>query len=123
MRSFDTGATRNLEEGKPDYEGFLSPLVMVAFGRYMNLNRVLPDGAKRDSDNWQLGIPMDAYMKSGWRHMIDLWLHHRNYPNLAREGVVFACCAVLFNIQGYLHEYLKKHPNALDSVEAKPDVR
>src|SRR5687768_4320669 len=35
MREFETGATRNLDNGKLDYEGFLSPLVMERFAEYM----------------------------------------------------------------------------------------
>lgn len=31
-RQFDTGASRNTAEGKIDMEGFLSPLVMEAYG-------------------------------------------------------------------------------------------
>ena len=106
IRKFDTGATRDTEEGKYDYEGFLSPLVIKRFGEYMNKHRKQSDGSLRDSDNWQKGISKGAYMKSGWRHFMDWWMEHRGFKS--REGLEDALCALLFNIQGYLHEYLKE---------------
>lgn len=73
MRQFDTGATRDVDTGKPDYEAFISPRVIEAYGAYMHFNRMQADGKLRAGDNWQKGIPSDAYMKSGWRHFFDLW--------------------------------------------------
>ena len=68
VRTFDTGATRDTDDGKLDYEGFISPLVLERFARYMHTHRLQPDGTLRDSDNWQKGIPRDQYIKSAWRH-------------------------------------------------------
>jgi hypothetical protein len=110
-RTFDTGATRDLDDGKYDYEAFLSPLVIEAFGRYMHRKRKMPDGSLRAGDNWQKGIPLDSYMKSGWRHFMDWWGDHR----LNRSEVVEeALCALMFNVMGYLHTHLK--------AEGKRDV-
>jgi hypothetical protein len=105
MRKFKTGATRDNEEGKFDYEGFYNPLVIKRFGQYMDKHRKQADGKLRDSDNWQKGIPKDAYIKSAWRHFIDWWMEHRGYKS--REGIEDALCALLFNVQGYLFEILK----------------
>ena len=105
MRKFQSGATRNNDETKLDFEGFLCPLVMQRFGEYMHEHRIQDDGSLRDSDNWQKGIPKDAYMKSGWRHFFDWWKEHRNLDS--REGMEDALCGLLFNVQGYLHEVLK----------------
>lgn len=113
MRTFETGATRDLDVTKNDYEGFLSPLVIEAFGEYMTFNRNTAAGV-RDSDNWQKGIPLDAYIKSGWRHFLDWWKFHRGHP--INEGVVWALCGLLFNVQGYLHELLKKDPALLQAA-------
>lgn len=109
MREFETGATRDNDEDKYDYEGFLSPLVLERFAQYMHANRVQRDGSVRASDNWQKGIPRDAYMKSAWRHFMDWWTWHRLDPtdDLDPEVVNDALCALLFNVQGYLHERLK----------------
>ncbi len=106
FRTFDTGATRDTDNGKPDYEGFLSPTVLEAFGRYMHKNRLQKDGSMRDGDNWQKGIPQTAYMKSAWRHFMAWWMLHRGLK--ANESLEDALCALLFNVQGYLHEHFKK---------------
>jgi len=105
MRQFNTGATRDSEEGKFDYEGFYNPLVVKRFGQYMDKHRKQADGKLRDSDNWQKGIPKDAYIKSAWRHFMDWWMEHRGYKS--RDGLEDALCALLFNVQGYLFEILK----------------
>src|SRR6185436_20850593 len=100
-RAFETGATRDNDFGKMDYEAFLSPEVLRAFAVYMDFNRHLADGSVRAGDNWQKGIPFDAYMKSGARHFFDWWLAHRQYQT--SEPTVWALLALLFNVQGYLH--------------------
>ena len=105
MRKFETGATRNTDEGKLDFEGFLSPAVLHRFAEYMHKNRVQADGNLRAADNWQKGIPKDAYMKSGMRHFFDWWENHRGLPAADLEE---ALCALLFNVQGYLFEILKE---------------
>ena len=109
-RNFETGAYRDTEEGKLDYEGFLSPIVLEEFAKYMDVHRKQSNGVMRDSDNWQLGIPKDTYMKSGWRHFMDWWMEHRGYKS--REGLKWALCGVIFNAQGYLLEILKEEQGA-----------
>lgn len=101
MASFSTGALRTDSTDKPDYEGYLSPLAMEAFGQYMTKHRKLPDGTLRASDNWQLGIPDESYMKSLWRHMVTLWKCHRRYK--CDETMEDSLCAIIFNAQGRLH--------------------
>lgn len=113
IRKFKTGATRDTDMGKNDYEGFLSPLVIERFGNYMTKHRIQSDGSLRDSDNWQKGIPKEAYIKSAWRHFLDFWFLHRGHSRfdkqrneeITKEEVL---CAILFNIMGYLHEELKE---------------
>lgn len=109
IRKFDTGATRDSDETKLDFEGFLDPMVLKRYAEYMNENRVMADGSLRDSDNWQKGIPLTAYMKSGLRHSMDWWQIHRG--NIAREDIEHALCGVIFNAMGYLSEYLKSKDN------------
>lgn len=102
-RYFETGAYRDTDVGKNDYEGYLSPAVIRRFGDYMTKHRVQSDGTVRESDNWQKGIPQNQYMKSMWRHFLDVWTLHRNGGDPQE-----ALCALLFNVMGYLHEELKK---------------
>ena len=121
MRTFDTGATRDSDDTKLDYEGFLSPLVLERYARYLNKHRKQADGNVRDSDNWQKGIPPAVYMKSLWRHFMDMWKIHRLqfHSCYVTEDFEEAICAVLFNASGYLHELLKQHDSSVaDFVEA-----
>ena len=116
MRRFKSGATRDDDNTKLDFEGFLSPLVIEAYGDYMHQHRIQSDGSLRDSDNWQAGIPFTAYIKSLFRHFIDLWFLHRGYERYdKKDGHKItkkeALCAILFNAQGYLHEEIKGEKN------------
>lgn len=106
MRKFESGATRDVDVTKPDYEGFLHPLVIERFGKFMNKHRVQADGFVRASDNWQLGIPKDSCMKSGWRHFLDWWKEHRGYST--PDGIEDALCALMFNASAYLATILKE---------------
>lgn len=112
VRQFNTGATRDTEDGKLDYEGFLSPIVLERYAHYMHEHRIQPDGSLRDGDNWQKGIPKDVYMKSAFRHFMDWWLVHRGYDFDATgeeiPGIDEALCALLFNVMGYLFEVLNE---------------
>src|SRR5512132_3114680 len=118
MRQFESGATRNTDDNKHDYEGFLSYPVIRRFGQYMHEHRIQADGQVRDSDNWQKGIPQDAYMKSAWRHFLDWWGLHRGEKvydfEQAEVDIEDALCAIIFNAQGYLHEILKQKTESKD---------
>lgn len=105
-RVFKTGATRDVDDSKLDYEGFLSPFVLERYAQYMHkcrLRNVPPGESMRASDNWQKGIPIPAYMKSLIRHVIDLWKHYDLTNHVDEEMAT----AVMFNIMGMLHETLK----------------
>lgn len=114
MRKFETGATRNSNENKYDYSGFLAPTVIKRYAQYMHKHRVQADGSLRDSRNWQKGIEKQVYMESAWRHFYDMWaLHESGEKTITREDgevvdIEDSICGLLFNIQGYLFEELKK---------------
>lgn len=106
MRHFETGATRDVDDSKYDYEGFISPRVLQEFGAYMHRHRLQADGQLRDSDNWQKGFGEEhlaVCMKSLWRHFMDLWLIHRGSKDKARETLGDALCGILFNTMAYYH--------------------
>lgn len=115
MRVFDSGATRNVDDNKPDPEGFLSPLVLDGYSDYMQTHRVQADGSLRASDNWQKGIPISAYQKSLIRHVKvawRIWRGHGAKPEQVGLAMVVptlkdALYAILFNVMGYLHELEK----------------
>jgi hypothetical protein len=116
-REFETGATRDTAEGKPEYDGFNSPLVEKRFGEYMHLHRHQSDGSLRSSSNWKKGIPIEEYMHSLHRHFIDLWLHEDGFPEEANDNDIQSIlCAIRFNVNGILHETIK---NAKKEVGSK----
>ena len=122
IRKFKSGATRDTDEGKYDYEGFFSPIVVERYGQYMHKHRKQSDGSLRTSDNWQKGIPVEAYIKSAWRHFLDIWFIHRGYKRFDKqrnEEILMeeALCALLFNVMGYLYEVLKNKHNDRPFIE------
>ena len=102
IRQFKSGATRDTDDGKLDWEGFISPIAMRRFAEYMHRHRVQADGSLRDSDNWQAGFPRRQTMKSLVRHAWDLWYEWRR----GKDEVVMVdlLCAVIFNAQSLLLE-------------------
>ena len=109
IRKFGTGASRDSNEGKYDYEAFLSPLVIEEYAKYMHKNRKMSDGSLRDGDNWQMGFGdkhYDVCAKSAWRHFFDFWKEHRGLQS--REDIDSAICGLLFNLMAYYHKLLKE---------------
>ena len=106
IRTFETGATRDTDEGKLDWEGFIHPAAMGFFVRYMQKHRHQADGTLRDADNWQKGIPRKQYMKSLVRHVWDLWTVWRTEPEMELT-IIDLLCAIMFNVQGLLLEIYK----------------
>lgn len=106
VRTFETGATRASLEGKPQYEGYLSPLVIRRYGEFMLRHQVQADGTIREADNWQKGIPLASYMDSMWRHFLSVWLIHRGWGDDLDETLEDSLCALMFNVMGMLHEVL-----------------
>jgi hypothetical protein len=104
VRVFESGASRDSDEDKLDYEGFFSPFVLTRRAEYMHKHRIHSDGSLRDSDNWQKGIPVDQYMKSLIRHVMEAWAAHRSGDVKVLEE---ALCAIGFNSDGALSELLK----------------
>jgi len=108
IRTFSTGATRDTDTNKLDFDGFLCPLVLERYAEYMNANRKMADGSVRSSSNWKSGIPQEVYRKSGWRHFFSFWKHCLS-GNKALAMV--DACALLFNVMGWMHEELKNDNN------------
>ena len=107
IRQFDSGATRDTSKTKLDPFGFLSPVAMHRFSEYMHKHRTQSDGSLRDSDNWKKGMPKEEYVRSLIRHIMDFWLvtsgEAPRYDTKVSDPDEIAC-AIMFNIQGYLHE-------------------
>ena len=108
IRTFSTGATRDTDTNKLDFDGFLCPLVLERYAEYMNANRKMADGSVRSSSNWKSGIPQEVYLKSGWRHFFSFWKHCL----IGNKALAMVdACALLFNIMGWMHEELKNDNN------------
>lgn len=101
MRVFDSGATRDDNARKLDYRGFISPKAMHRFAEFMDQHRMQADGQLRGSDNWKLGIPIPSYVESLIRHTFDFWALYEDGKWVEAEELA---CAILFNVQGFLHE-------------------
>lgn len=117
MRTFNSGATRDDDENKLDYEGFISPFVLERYATYMQKHRKQTDGKLRDSDNWQKGIPVSQYMKSLVRHVVDAWKLWR-YGHSKQEVFEDLMCAIMFNTMGILYELMR--PIMLESDLTPP---
>jgi hypothetical protein len=109
-RVFASGASRDTDVGKLDFEGFLSPAVLQAFAEHMQANRQMADGSTREADNWQKGLPRRETMKSMWRHFFAVWLKWRTAPDNTRDRRA-DLCALLFNVMAMLHEDIKEGAN------------
>lgn len=125
MQQFEGGATRNDDTDKYDYEAFLNPRVLRAYGEFMHGHRTQKDGTTRAGDNWQKGIPLKKYLKSLVRHVFDLWAMERGYavtnpdtdqPATAQE----LCCAIMFNAMGFLKEVLDPAGENVKDAPAQP---
>lgn len=117
LRKFGSGAIRDTEKGKLDYEGFFSPIVLKAYAEYLDKHRTLPNGEMRDSDNWQglFGEKHTAVcMKSLLRHTMDLWLIHDGFKPRMEKGtyptIDDALGGIIFNAMAYWFKLLKERP-------------
>jgi hypothetical protein len=106
VRRFESGATRSTGN-KLDPFGFLSPIALHRFSEYMQRHRLQADKTLRDSDNWKKGMPKEEYIRSFIRHALDFWAVTSGEDPRFDKSVTDPeeiACAILFNIQGYLHE-------------------
>ena len=120
LRVAESGAIRNSDIGKIRYQGALSPLVLEAYGKYIEKHSLLPDGTRRNNKNWQnlFGTPTEhreVCIESAWRHFIDVLMEHDGYDS--RDGIDEALGGLMFNIQGYWFSILKER------LEKKEEVK
>lgn len=125
MRTFESGATRDDNEDKLDFRGFLSSQALKAFAVYMHSHRVQANGELRSSDNWKKGITLDAYMESMWRHFWETWDTYDEMPDGYDKAVAMrtVLCALLFNVQGMLHEVVKQVGNGEELLMTMAEFR
>jgi hypothetical protein len=103
IRQFETGGTRDTNDGKFDYESFNHPLVDKRYAAYMHKHRTLLDGTLRGGDNWQKMFGekhTDVCIKSLCRHVVDARLIHRGCRG--EQTLEDDLCAIIFNAKAYL---------------------
>lgn len=121
-RVFESGANRDDDARKHDYEGYLSIAALRLYGRYMHAHG--HDGA-RASDNWQQGFPVEVLVKSLLRHTFDVWEMKRLGAAVDFDGQPVtwesAVCGVIFNAMALLHEVaIKGEPRPFDGTPPTP---
>lgn len=110
MRTFKTGATRDVVEDKLNYVKALSPIVLQRYVKYLGEHRTQADGTQRDWDNWKKGIPKEVYLEGEDRHHRAVWKLLQGYKVFDNHGPVTledSLCGVMFNSMGMLYEVLK----------------
>ena len=74
---------------------------------------------------------MEVYQASEWRHHFEYWetvekWMNRTVGESTRENeieMVAAACGLIFNVMGFLHEYLKDRPEVdFDGTEPTPEM-
>lgn len=111
IRTFGTGATRDVAEGKLSYVKALSPIVLQRYVQYLDSHRKQPDGSMRDFDNWKKGIPEEIYLDGLGRHFMATWLLAQGFSAEDNHGPVTledSLAAIIFGASGWLYELLKK---------------
>jgi len=110
-RKFTSGASRDTDLGKLDYEGSLSPLVLKKYVEYMQRNNNTKSGVRK-CDNWK-GLfgekHQEVCMKSLMRHTMDVWLFHKEFQG--RDNMEDALCGVIFNASAILYKIEKDKLN------------
>lgn len=112
VRLFPSGATRSANDGKYEIARFFDPRVMLERAAYMHRHRIQPDGQLRDPDNWKKGMGLQTYADSIGRHALDFALLHEGYEVRRPEDdskveMIETLCAIMFNCEGYIKEYLE----------------
>ena len=117
IRTFDTGATRSNEPDRIDWIKLFSFPVLFRYAEYMNKHSVQPDGSIRPMDNWKKGIPKGELLESLFRHVLDLVALHEGVKGMRENTVEDSCCAIMFNIMGYLDWHLRESRGRAEGEE------
>jgi len=100
-RKFKTGAVRDTDENKEDYIESISWLTLRRYALYMKSKE-----KKYGRGNWIKGIPIEEYEKSLVRHL-QKYISNKYYGTKIEEEEDHLS-AMLFNLQGLIHEEEKK---------------
>lgn len=104
IRNFDTGAIRDTEDNKEDYNETISWTAFKRYAQYMTGKK-----KKYGAGNFKKGIPIESYERSLLRHV------QKYMENKYEDGIVERdedhIAAIVFNAFGIMHEeeMKKKH--------------
>lgn len=110
MRSFPSGAKRDVEAGKLRFHAVLSPYALEAWADYCRRHN---NQVHRVEENWKKGMPLESFFSSLFRHFHHIWKLHdmtcgaEQLSAKTKAAMIDALCGVLFNAHGYLHELTK----------------
>lgn len=77
-RTFDTGATRDIDDWKLEYSRYIHPLADYSFAEYMKSKQIIWWEYRR-WDNWQKWIPPESLFDSLIRHIEIVKLLYKGY--------------------------------------------
>lgn len=97
IRSFKTGAVRDVDTEKENYIESVSWLSLQRYAKYMKRA-----SSKYGEGNWIKGIPEAEYEKSFMRHVQKYFANKYNGAKLELE--IDHLAAAMFNLQGIMHE-------------------
>lgn len=97
VRTFTTGAIRDVEEGKEDYIETISWTAFKRYAEYMTGKK-----KKYGAGNFKKGIDPESYERSLVRHLSKYLINKHEFGGL-EEGEDHLA-AMIFNIFGLMHE-------------------
>ena len=97
VRTFESGAIRDLDDTKEDYIETISWTAMKRYSQYMTGKK-----KKYGSGNFKKGIPVESYEQSLVRHL-QKYLANK-YENGNDEKNEDHLSAIIFNVFGIMHE-------------------
>ena len=87
-RIFDTGATRDSNQGKLEYSNYIHPFADYSFAEYMKSKQLIGWEYRR-WDNRQKGIPPESLLESLVRHIEILKLLTKGYTVVETQGTAW----------------------------------
>lgn len=96
ITTFKSGAIRDNQEGKPDFNETISWTAFNRYAKYMTGKK-----AKYGAGNFKKGIPTSSYVASMLRH-VDKWMRN-TYENGQDELNEDHLSAIVFNVFGIMH--------------------
>lgn len=104
VTTFETGAIRDVQDGKEDYVETISYTAFKRYSQYMTGKK-----ARYGAGNFKKGIPIESYEQSLMRH-VQKYMENK-YEDGVCEKEDDHLSAMIFNIFGIMHEEGRKAKN------------